>query len=64
MPSTSDERRALIAAMPWVFVLIWSTGFVIARLAMPHVPPLTFLAWRYAFSIVAFALWALSLIHI
>jgi drug/metabolite transporter (DMT)-like permease len=51
------DRRALIAAMPWVFVLIWSTGFVVARLAMPHVPPMTFLVWRYFFSIVAFAVW-------
>ena len=22
-------------AMPWVFVVIWSTGFVVARLGMP-----------------------------
>ena len=57
--AAGDERRArLIAAMPWVFVLIWSTGFVVARLAMPHVPPLTFLSWRYALSILAFSLWA------
>jgi drug/metabolite transporter (DMT)-like permease len=56
-PPASADRRALIAAMPWVFVLIWSTGFVVARLAMPHVPPLTFLSWRYAASIVAFAIW-------
>ncbi|MBL8350432.1 MAG: DMT family transporter [Burkholderiaceae bacterium] len=43
--------------MPWVFVGVWSTGFVVARLAMPHAPPLTFLAWRYAFSLLAFGLW-------
>ncbi|MDT7836714.1 DMT family transporter [Aquabacterium sp. OR-4] len=43
--------------MPWVFVAIWSTGFVVARLAMPHVPPLSFLTWRYALSVLAFALW-------
>ena len=30
------RREALIAAMPAVFVLIWSTGFVVARLGMPH----------------------------
>ncbi len=44
--------------MPAVFVLIWSTGFVVARLGMPHAPPLTFLCWRYAFSIVAMGAWA------
>lgn len=44
-------------AMPVVFVLIWSTGFVVARYGMPHAPPLGFLAWRYALSLAAFALW-------
>ena len=43
--------------MPVVFVLIWSTGFVVARLAMPHAPPLSFLAWRYALSVALFLLW-------
>ncbi|MGD9831463.1 MAG: DMT family transporter [Piscinibacter sp.] len=45
--------------MPWVFVLIWSTGFVVARLAMPHAPPLGFLAVRYTLSVICFALWML-----
>lgn len=43
--------------MPWVFVLIWSTGFVVARYGMPHAPPFTFLCWRYAFSIAALLAW-------
>ena len=49
--------KAQLAAMPWVFVGVWSTGFVVARLAMPHAPPLTFLVWRYALSLLAFGLW-------
>jgi drug/metabolite transporter (DMT)-like permease len=48
---------AWVRAMPVVFVLIWSTGFVVARFGMPHAPPLTFLAWRFALSIVAFGVW-------
>ncbi len=44
-------------AAPAAFVLIWSTGFVVARFAMPHAQPLTFLCLRYALSIVAFGLW-------
>ena len=44
--------------MPAIFVAIWSTGFVVARLAMPHVPPFTFLSWRYALSVLAFIAWA------
>jgi drug/metabolite transporter (DMT)-like permease len=43
--------------MPWVFVLIWSTGFVVARYGMPHAPPMTFLAWRFALSVLAFLVW-------
>ena len=47
----------LLAAMPAVFVLIWSTGFVVARYGMPHAPPLGFLSLRYALSLLAFGLW-------
>jgi len=43
--------------MPWVFVLIWSTGFVVARLGMPHAPPMKFLAMRYALSVLCFGAW-------
>ncbi len=43
--------------MPVVFVLIWSTGFVVARYGMPHAPPLGFLAVRYGLSVVCFGLW-------
>jgi drug/metabolite transporter (DMT)-like permease len=43
--------------MPAVFVLIWSTGFVVARFGMPHAPPMGFLSWRYALSIAAFLVW-------
>lgn len=46
-----------MSAAPWVFVLIWSTGFIVARYGMPHAPPFTFLCWRYALSVIAFALW-------
>jgi drug/metabolite transporter (DMT)-like permease len=51
----SDSR--LLRAMPWVFVVIWSTGFVVARYGMPHSPPLSFLAIRYALSLVCFGAW-------
>ena len=45
--------------MPWLFVLIWSTGFIVARFGMPHSPPLTFLSMRYALSVLCFGVWAL-----
>jgi drug/metabolite transporter (DMT)-like permease len=43
--------------MPWLFVPIWSTGFIVARFGMPHAPPMTFLAMRFALSVMCFALW-------
>ena len=43
--------------MPWVFVLIWSTGFVVARFGMPHSPPFKFLVLRFAFSLACFGAW-------
>lgn len=55
--ASSLPEPLLVRAMPAVFVLIWSTGFIVARYGMPHAPPMGFLAWRYALSIAAFALW-------
>lgn len=48
----------LVRAMPAVFVLIWSTGFIVARYGMPHAPPMKFLALRYVLSVLAFLVWA------
>jgi drug/metabolite transporter (DMT)-like permease len=53
----SANRRRFIAAMPWLFVLIWSTGFVVARLAMPHAPPFGFLSYRFALSALCLTAW-------
>lgn len=59
LPTAQPSVRPsfVISAMPAVFVLIWSSGFVAARLGMPHAPPLSFLSWRYVGSLLAFALW-------
>ncbi len=54
-PATADS--GWIRAMPAVFVLIWSTGFIVARYGMPHAPPMSFLAVRYALSILCFLPW-------
>jgi drug/metabolite transporter (DMT)-like permease len=51
------DGRSLLRWMPALFVLIWSTGFVVARFGMPHAPPMGFLAWRYALSVLAFLVW-------
>ena len=46
-----SRQDAWCAAMPAVFVLIWSTGFIVARYGMPHAPPMKFLAVRYVLSV-------------
>jgi drug/metabolite transporter (DMT)-like permease len=53
-------KLSLDNAIAPIFVLIWSTGFVIARLAMPYVEPATFLFWRFSGVLAAMA--ALSLV--
>lgn len=52
------RQDRLVLAMPAVFVLIWSTGFIVARFGMPQSPPMKFLAFRYAFSVLCFLAWA------
>lgn len=53
----ATETRGLARAMPSVFVVIWSSGFVVARLGMPYAPPMGFLSVRYALSVLCFSLW-------
>jgi drug/metabolite transporter (DMT)-like permease len=55
--SNPSPHTQWLRAMPIVFVLIWSTGFIVARYGMPYAPPMTFLAVRYALSMLCFALW-------
>jgi drug/metabolite transporter (DMT)-like permease len=46
--SAPAARDAWLAWMPLAFVLLWSTGFIVAKFAAPHAPPLTFLLYRFA----------------
>ena len=57
--SDSQETTAWIRVMPVVFVLIWSTGFIVARYGMPYAPPFSFLLVRYICSILCFLPWIL-----
>ena len=57
MTTPDGDSRALIRAMPVLFVLIWSTGFIVARYGMPNAPPMKFLVVRYALSIACFLPW-------
>lgn len=53
----SNSTELWLASMPAVFVLIWSTGFIVARYGMPHAPPFGFLSLRYVFSIACLGAW-------
>jgi len=45
----STEARATrwTAAIPWLFVLLWSSGFIGSKLGVPYAEPFTFLTMRY-----------------
>jgi drug/metabolite transporter (DMT)-like permease len=46
---------------PLLFVVLWATGFVGAKLGLPHAEPLTFLLIRYALVLVLMSLIALAM---
>lgn len=52
MPDSARRAGTWLALMPAAFVLLWSTGFIVAKYAAPHAPPLTFLLYRFAGVIV------------
>ena len=43
----SARGSLFFVAMPWLFVLIWSTGFIVAKYGMPYAEPITFLFLRF-----------------
>ena len=54
------RNGAWLAAMPAVFVFLWSTGFIGAKLGLPSAEPMTFLSLRFA--LVALVFFAFVLI--
>ncbi|SOZ50276.1 conserved hypothetical protein; putative TRANSMEMBRANE PROTEIN [Cupriavidus taiwanensis] len=46
--AASPRTTLWVASMPWLFVLIWSTGFIVAKYGMPYAEPMTFLFLRFA----------------
>jgi len=53
-----EPKPSWIRAAPWVFVLIWASGYVVAKAAAPYADPLTFLLVRYAGVLVFMAILA------
>ena len=47
-----SERRFLLIAAPIIFLILWSAGFAVAKIAVTHAAPLTVLALRYGLVLV------------
>lgn len=45
-PANGQTARLLEQAAPAIFVVLWSTGFIGAKLGLPHAEPFTFLTVR------------------
>jgi drug/metabolite transporter (DMT)-like permease len=48
LAAEKQPQNPWISSMPFVFVLIWSTGFVVAKFGLPYADPLTFLLLRFS----------------
>lgn len=47
--TTIDRTGYGEMAAPFLFVLLWSTGFIGAKFGLPFAEPFTFLLWRFGF---------------
>ncbi|WP_312869810.1 DMT family transporter [Jiella pacifica] len=52
--------QRFVSFFPTVFVLLWSTGFIGARFAMPYAEPFTFLSLRFALALLLLGAMALA----
>lgn len=50
--AVSDPVQRWAWAFPGLFVVLWSTGFIGAKLGLPYADPASFLALRFAFVLV------------
>lgn len=61
MTDKTQSQSPLLTLVPGLFVLLWSTGFIGAKLGLPFAEPLTFLLIRFACVIGLLTLLALVL---
>tara|TARA_B100000700_G_C14633431_1_gene663906 strand:+ start:467 stop:673 length:207 start_codon:yes stop_codon:yes gene_type:complete len=56
---TGNSARLLFAGAPGLFVVLWSTGFIGAKMGLPYAEPATFLAIRFfsVAGILGFVAW-------
>ena len=46
-PIAPTAHATFLSPMPLFFVLLWSSGFIVAKFGLPYAPPLTFLLMRF-----------------
>ena len=54
----SDAQSLKLTLAPWLFILVWACGYIVAKYATPYAPPLTFLSLRFAGCIALMAVLA------
>ncbi len=50
--NTEPRSTRWAAVIPWLFVLLWSSGFIGSKLGVPYAEPFTFLTLRYCIVLV------------
>lgn len=59
--AVAEGKPLWLKAAPFVFLMLWSSGFACARIGLQYAPPMTFLALRYALVLAVLAPLALIL---
>jgi drug/metabolite transporter (DMT)-like permease len=54
-PTPPETPSTLARAAPGLFVLLWATGFLIAKLGVPYAQPMTILAMRFVLAAIMMA---------
>lgn len=54
-PPETPATAALARVAPGIFVLLWATGFLIAKLGVPYAQPMTILAMRFVLAAIMMA---------
>jgi drug/metabolite transporter (DMT)-like permease len=54
-PPETPFTSALARVAPGIFVLLWATGFLIAKLGVPYAQPMTILAMRFVLAAIMMA---------
>lgn len=51
-PKSAPDKTAFLTLAPALFVVLWATGYISARLGAPYAEPYTFLSYRFSIAFV------------